>query len=85
MTQRGLSATAIQTGPFASLSTPFVLEIFELFHFHTGRPILITPEGQLWKDVNLTTLKMDETEGIEWLGAWYIHTVSFVAQCRPHL
>ena len=39
------SASGIQTGPFASLSTPFALKNFHLFHFYTGRPILITPEG----------------------------------------
>ena len=42
---RGLSAWGIQTGPFAALKAHFVLEDFQLFHFHTGRPILITPEG----------------------------------------
>ena len=45
MRQRGLTARAIQSGPFASLQATFVLKIFQLFHFHTGRPILITPEG----------------------------------------
>ena len=45
MEQMEFSAWGIQTGPFASLLTPFLLEIFHLFHFDTGRPILITPEG----------------------------------------
>ena len=35
----------IQTGPFAALEATFVLKNFTLFHFHTGEPILITPEG----------------------------------------
>ena len=39
------SAWSIQTGPFAAHSAHFVPVIFQLFHFHTGRPILITPEG----------------------------------------
>ena len=45
MRQRGLSAWCIQTGPFAAFSAHFVLKEFQLFHLHTGRPILITPEG----------------------------------------
>ena len=36
------SAMDIQTGPYVSLETPFALENFHLFHFHTGKPILIT-------------------------------------------
>ena len=40
------NAWGIQTGPFAASRATFVLRNFELFHFHTGRPILITPEGQ---------------------------------------
>ena len=46
MRQKVFSAWGIQTEPFTSHSTPFVPEILHLFHFHTGRPILITPEGQ---------------------------------------
>ena len=42
---RGFSAWGIQTGPLAALLATFVLENFQLFHFHTGKPILITPEG----------------------------------------
>ena len=45
MTQGVFSAWGIQTRPSASLWAPFVLDIFHHFHFHTGRPILITPEG----------------------------------------
>ena len=45
MRQLVLGAWGIQTGPFAALSAHFVLEFFQLFHFHTGKPILITPEG----------------------------------------
>ena len=41
----GFSALGIQTGPFAVLGAHFVPEDFQLFHFHTGRPFLITPEG----------------------------------------
>ena len=35
-----------QTGPIAAPEAHFGKTIFQLFHFHTGRPILITPEGQ---------------------------------------
>ena len=41
MRQRTFGAWDIQTGPFAFLLAPVVVEIFDLFHFHTGRPILI--------------------------------------------
>ena len=44
--ERGFSALGIQTGPFAALSAHFVQKDFHLLDFHTGRPILITPEGQ---------------------------------------
>ena len=43
--QRGLGAWGIQTGPFAPCWATFVPTIFQLFPFHAGRPILITPEG----------------------------------------
>ena len=47
MRQRVFSALGIQTEPFAATGTPFVLKNLQLFHIHTGEPILITPEGQL--------------------------------------
>ena len=43
--ERDFSACSIQTGPFAVHLAHFVLKSFKLFPFHTGRPILITPEG----------------------------------------
>ena len=46
MIQGTFNALGIQTGPFAACSVIFVLEIFQLLLFHTGKPILITPEGQ---------------------------------------
>ena len=46
MRQRRLSAWGIQTGPLAALCTSHILKFSLLFHLHTGRPILITPEGQ---------------------------------------
>ena len=46
MRQRGFGAWGIHTGLFAALCTSHFPKIFQLFHFHTGRPILITPEGQ---------------------------------------
>ena len=39
------SAWGIQSGSFAAHWAHFVPEDFQLFQFHTGRPILITPEG----------------------------------------
>ena len=42
---RGFSAWGIQTGLIAACWAPFVHQIFQLFHFHHGSPILITPEG----------------------------------------
>ena len=35
----------IQIGPFAAIRTNYISQILQLFHFHTGRPILFTPEG----------------------------------------
>ena len=46
MTQGVFSAWGIQTGPFAAYLIPFAQNIFHLFHFNTGEPFLITPEGQ---------------------------------------
>ena len=45
MRQRGFSAWGLQTRPLAALWAHFVLNNFQLFHFHTGEPIVITPEG----------------------------------------
>ena len=45
MRQRDSSAWNFQTGPFAACWATFVVEKFQLCHLHTGRPILITPEG----------------------------------------
>ena len=45
MRQGNFSAWGIQTGSFAALEAHFVLEIFNLFHIYTWRPILITPKG----------------------------------------
>ena len=61
-------AFSIQTGPFTMLSAIFVLIIFQLFPFHTGELILITPEGQLWEKGIHPTPKLNETEGYQCLG-----------------
>ena len=55
------SGLGIQTGPLAVLLAIFVLKIFQLFNFHTGEPILITPEGQFWEKGIHPTLELDET------------------------
>ena len=44
--QRVFGAWCIQIGPYAPHWAYFVEEDFQLFHFHTGRLILITPVGQ---------------------------------------
>ena len=44
--QIDFNALGIQTAPFAVHSAHFVLKIFQLFHFHTAEPFLITPEDQ---------------------------------------
>ena len=46
MRQWVFGAWGIQIGPFAAIWAHFVPQNCQLFHFHTGRPILITPEGQ---------------------------------------
>ena len=68
MRQGVFSAWGIQTRPFAALCTSHILKLYHLFHLHTGRPILITPEGQLWEKGVLPTPKLDETEGFGCLG-----------------
>ena len=67
MTLRGLSSWGIQIGSFAAGWAPFVPKIFQLFQFHTGRPILITPEGQLLEKGILPIPNVDETEGFQCL------------------
>ena len=62
------NAWGVEIGPFAASSAHFVLIFFQLFHFHTGMPILITPEGQFWEMGNFSTPKLDETEGFQCLG-----------------
>ena len=68
MRQGFFSAWGIQTRPFAAHYATFVSKKFHLFHFHTGRPIPITPEGQYWEKGNFSTPKLDETEGFQCLG-----------------
>ena len=68
MRLRGFSAWGFQTGPSAALEAHFVQEIFHLFPFHAGEPILITPEANNGKREILATSKLDETEGFQCLG-----------------
>ena len=49
MTQWVSSTWGIQTGPFASYKALFVLEIFDIFHSHTGSPILRA--GSEWNEL----------------------------------
>ena len=46
MIQQIFNAWDIQTGPFAAPYDHLVQKLSELFHLHTGEPILITPVGQ---------------------------------------
>ena len=46
MRQKVFSALGNQIGPFAACSAAFLLIFLQLFHFHTGESILITPKGQ---------------------------------------
>ena len=68
MRQGIFSAWGIQTRPFSALCTSHILKLYHLFHLHTGRPILITPEGQKRGKGNHPTPKLDETEGFQCLG-----------------
>ena len=68
MRQKVFSTLGNQSGPFASLYTPFVKEIFHLFHFHTGRPILITPRGAILGKGNSCHPKSEWVGGFQCLG-----------------
>ena len=68
MRQRVISAWGIQTVPFASHYTPFVLENFQLFHFHTGSQFLLPQRANYGSWENFPFPNMDKTEGIECLG-----------------
>ena len=64
MRQRGFSAWGIQPGPFAALWAHFVLEYFQLFHFHTGSQFLLPQRainGEKGIQLQLTS-KLDETD-----------------------
>ena len=54
------SAWGIQTGPFALIQTHLPPKNFQLFHFYSGRPILITPVGQESEMGNHPTLELNE-------------------------
>ena len=45
MKQMDFNALGIQTLSFAVHLAHFVLKFSQLFHLHTGEPVLITPEG----------------------------------------
>ena len=47
MRQRVFGARDIQTGPFAFLWSTIALKSFQLFNFHTRRPIVITPDAEV--------------------------------------
>ena len=68
MRQRICYAWGLHPGPFAALCTSHFLKIFKLFPLHTGRPILITPESQLWGKGVPPTSKLNETEEFQCLG-----------------
>merc|ERR1711978_173272 len=60
----------------------FCSNIFSLFHLHTGRPILITPEGQLSEMGILPTSKQNKTGGFQCLGPSNWGTISYYPR-RP--
>ena len=67
MVQWVSSAWSIQTGPFAPHLTKIVVTISQLMHFHTGEPILITPEGQFLEKGILKTPDKNGTAGFQCL------------------
>ena len=69
--QMDFNAWGIQTGPFAAHSAYLIMNFFHLFHFHTGEPFLITPEGQYWGSGIHPTPKLNETVGFQCLGHSY--------------
>ena len=68
-----LGAWGIQVGSFATLRANLVDQIFEIFHFHTGRPILITPERGRLK------MGKGKSPNLSGLGAWGIQVGTFAA------
>ena len=71
-----LSAWVFQTGPFAAFQARLAHKVFQLFHFHTGRLILITPRtnDRKWGVTQLKNLMRVAT-----LSTWGIHTGLFAA------
>ena len=45
MKQIDSNAFRIQNGTFATIEVDFALKFFQIFHFHTGEPILFTLKG----------------------------------------
>ena len=64
------SAWGIQTGPFAATWGNFVLEIFKLFHFHTGRPISYYPRVPIMGRGNSSNPKSGWHRGFSVLGVF---------------
>ena len=58
---------ALKPGHLHPVESLLFRQIFKFFHFHTGEPILITPEGQLSEKGSLPIPKLDETEGFQCL------------------
>ena len=85
MRQRGLGAWGIQTGPFAALCTSHILKLFHLFHLHTGRPFLITPEGQLWEMEILPTQKLNGIVLTILQSALFRNMLNAAELCFPYL
>ena len=48
------------------------MEVFQLFHFHTGMPILITPDGESREKVIIQDQEMDELSDSR-VYLWRIH------------
>ena len=63
MRQWFFSDWGIQTGLFAALWAHFVIANFQLFHFHTGRPISYYPRGPIMGKGNSANFKIEWDRG----------------------
>ena len=82
MRQWVFSASDIHTGPFVSLYAYFALKVFQLFHLHTGEPILITQKANHGKREFFQLQNWMRQRGFS---AWGIQTGPFAALCTSHI
>ena len=77
MRQRILSARGYQTGPFAALCTFHFLNIFHIFHIHTGEANSYYPRGPIWRKGTFCQLQNWMRQWV--LSAWGINPGPFWA------